>query len=290
MYTRAEINVELFATNLDRLMTRYDISNSNLARMLGVSREVVRQWRKGGFCYSKGWRESFPGEDNVQKICVALQCSLDELIKPLYASNLLWLMEEHAFDANDLAEFLGVSEAQVNAWTNAHQAPTDEEAGAICDFIRKTSGMSYAADDLFTFPKTIPLRTWAIREYIPLKRATELFELEMLDGAINSPFGIIVPADVVAPRNSKQLVIQAKRRPQWGVDGLEIFCINMNICMAKNGISNQMLADAIGASIGIISHWRTGLKVPNEAHMEAIAKVCGRSVEEMITGLLREAA
>lgn len=289
MYTRNGINVELFATNLDRLMTRYDISNSDLARTLEVSREVVRQWRNGGFRYPKGWRESFPGPENIQKICEALQCSVDELIKPLYASNLLWLMEEHRFTANDLAESLGLSVDQVNAWTDAIHAPAKREAEAICEFLLKTTGMTYAADDLFTCPNTIPLRAWAIREGIPLKRATDMFELGMLEGAINSPFGVIVPAGVVAPRNSKQLVFQAKRRPQWGVEGLELFCVNMNLCMIKKAISNQLMADETGATTGTISHWRTGLKVPNEANMIAIAGVCERSVEDMITSLLEAA-
>jgi transcriptional regulator with XRE-family HTH domain len=60
-----------FAANLAAIMDRQGINNARLARWLGVSREIVGQWRKG---------EARPTEDHFDALRIALQCTRDDLV------------------------------------------------------------------------------------------------------------------------------------------------------------------------------------------------------------------
>lgn len=58
-------NVAIFATNLDRLMTLRSMRNAALAYEMGVSRQVISQWRLGNYA---------PTEDREELLGQVLQC------------------------------------------------------------------------------------------------------------------------------------------------------------------------------------------------------------------------
>ncbi len=67
-----DLDKDLFAANLDRLMTRYGYSNSALARNLGVTRQMVWAYRHKG---------SLPSEERLQALMRVFNCPRSEFAK-----------------------------------------------------------------------------------------------------------------------------------------------------------------------------------------------------------------
>jgi transcriptional regulator with XRE-family HTH domain len=266
------VSIEIFAANLRRLMTFYGLSNADLSKLVGVSREVVRQWRNG---------DCLPTSTNMRLICEHLKHSVTDLTTPLHITNLNRLMTKHGFDVDSLARHLKVAVAMVCEWMNGNPPSTDD-AVAICDYIKHRHGVQYTTNDIFGLPDLLPLRAWARREAIPVTRAKALFELQLLAGAVESSFGLLIPSEIIAPDDSKRLVSLCRRRPEWGILGLDGFHHRLNGILNERGISNTTLADGVDVNLTTVSHWRTGERTPDEANMQKIAKVCGCKIEDLI--------
>ena len=63
----------IFAKNLKRLLVENDITASELARRLDVSKSSVADWKKG---------VSLPRMDKVDMICAVLHCTRSDLVEP----------------------------------------------------------------------------------------------------------------------------------------------------------------------------------------------------------------
>jgi transcriptional regulator with XRE-family HTH domain len=267
-----------FAANLNRLMAQYGIRDAHLADEADVSRQLVGLWRNG---------KCFPKQKALAKTAEMLHCSIEYLTTPqpsAFAANLRNLMKKHGFDAYPLADYLGMDVNDVIEWLRARATPPGmAEVVAICDYIKMRHAVVYEPVDLLGNSVTIPLRSWARRENIPLNRAQSLFEMGLVLGAVETPFGLLIPITLHAPTDSKRLVATTKRRPRWGVFGLNNFYMAMNSRMTDRQLRNQIIADATEVSATTVQHWRTGIRLPNEENMRIIATVLGCEVEEMIS-------
>ena len=67
-------NKEVFWTVLPRLMDVAGMNQTELAKVVGVSKSTVNCWIK---------RKSFPEMDTIQKIADALSCRTDDLLIPI---------------------------------------------------------------------------------------------------------------------------------------------------------------------------------------------------------------
>ena len=130
--------------------------------------------------------------------------------------------------------------------------------------------------------ETMSLNAWAKRENIPVTRAKDLFVLEVLDGAFWTDFCLLVPKNIFAPKNSKQLVTMAKKRPKYGNYNWDRFHINFSKIMDEKGISNISLATQLEVVATTVSHWRTGIRKPSESKLEMIAQICNCDINDLI--------
>jgi len=62
-------NIAVFAANLDRLMTEHGLSNARLSKWVGLSRQIIGQYRLG---------RTLPSEQTLELLSKALQCDKDE--------------------------------------------------------------------------------------------------------------------------------------------------------------------------------------------------------------------
>jgi DNA-binding Xre family transcriptional regulator len=257
----------IFSANLNRVMTLQGMDNQWLGTMTGVSRERVRQWRNG---------RVYP-QDLIERIAVALNCTSDDLHKPLFCANLDWLMKEKKIEANTLANLLGIAPGTITRLLRGTLEPSERHITDLCRVLDCTE------DDLIRFPDLLPLSRWAAREGIPLKRARDLFDLNLLTGAIITPFSLMIPAHIKAPLNSKQLVLTQKRRPQWGMAGSRNFHLRLNRMMDRARVTDEQLANALGVAVITVKyHWRTGDRTPEEEKLPLIAQVCQCSVQDLL--------
>lgn len=67
-----------FADNLSAIMESKGVKNARLARWLGVSREIVGQWRRGN---AEG-EAVYPNREHFEALCCALECEEDDLLQP----------------------------------------------------------------------------------------------------------------------------------------------------------------------------------------------------------------
>jgi transcriptional regulator with XRE-family HTH domain len=258
--------VELFAANLDRRMTLKGVNNSWLARMTNVSRQIVSQWRSA---------KDYPAKHHIESICVALQCAEEDLYRPLFVSNLIQIMDERAISMPALAALVELSEKSVLRWLNG-SVPSPSAMKRLCQVLRCTEA------SLTGLPEIIPLPKWARREGIPLRRARDLFELGLLAGAINCADCVMIPASIVAPIESKQLVAMTKRRPLYGLAGWQDFAIRLKAIMRAAGVMDDVLQNATGVHPLTVYHWRTGKRTPEEDKLPMIAEVCKCRVEDFV--------
>ncbi len=263
-------SLKVFAENLDRLMRLRGIKNPWLAEQIGVSRQAVHQWRRG---------LSYPSQKYIDVLCKILNCtekSLNEEKGHAYAMNLNNYLIARNLTPVSLATILNVPFEVVRKWLNAEETPSSEMFRALA----KVLECGYY--DIVRKPKVLSLSMWAKRERISVTRAEDLFKLRIISGAITTPFGMIVPWNIKVPKNSKFLVMMAKRRPLWGEAGKENFAQNLKTIMDANKISNYFLAERLDINPTTVSHWRNGLRTPDENSLENIAAILGCTVIDLV--------
>lgn len=278
--TRSTTAVQLlFSENLNRIMTFKGMKNSWLASPLGVSRELVRQWRN---------KISYPNQEFIQKIANQLECLVEELTHPIYSSNIIKLMKKYDLTKETLSQktFGRVSVSRLEKWLTLSDDMIEDEGGMErfeAEALMVVFGCS--EEDIFETPEqveTMSLNEWARREGIPSTRAKDLFELNIIDGAIHTEYGILVKTDVFVPKNSKQLVTMTKKRPKYGSYNWGEFAQRLSKAMEICGVSNTTMAEATGVVPTTVSHWRAGVRTPSENKLPTIAKFCQSSIEYLV--------
>lgn len=196
-------------------------------------------------------------------------------------------MEKHGYTPETLAAKTSLPIELINQLI----APCPEEdCSKLLDVVPGVVGFlanifSCTREDILGYPKpveTLSLNEWATRENIPVTRARDLFDLGLVEGAIHTDFCILIPKDVSAPENSKQLVTLTKRRPRFGTDGWDGFAERLNERMTAANITNIMMADALEVVPTTVSHWRAGIRTPDENKLKIIAKLCKCFVADLL--------
>lgn len=263
----------VFAANLDRIMRLRGLKNPWVGDRLGVSRQAIHQWRHGG---------TYPSQLCLEKLCHVLQCSLDDLLKPPYAVNLKNLMEARRFHETFLAARLNMTLPEVREFLDGVVEPSGAVLSHLADILECTE------NDILEAPDVLTVSAWAKKEDIPITRAIDLFELGLLSGAITTDFGLLVPASIKAPPESKQLVSQTKRAI-WGRDAeaKNLFVQNLKVLQGVYKLANVSLAENLDVQPATISHWRSGLRTPEATNLAKIGKIFGRTVDDLTTKRLR---
>jgi transcriptional regulator with XRE-family HTH domain len=257
-------------------MTFKGMKNSWLAFPLGVSRELVRQWRN---------KISYPNEEFIQKIANQLGCLVEELTHPIYSSNIIKLMKKHDITKEALAERINRPVEYVEKWLILDDSMINHLHMSANDIYGLMDTFSCSEKDIFETPEqieTMSLNEWARREGVPSTRAKDLFELNIIDGAIHTEYGILVKTDVFVPKNSKQLVTMTKKRPKYGSYNWGEFAQRLSQAMEICGVSNTTMAEATGVVPTTVSHWRAGVRTPSENKLPTIAKFCQSSIEYLV--------
>ena len=101
---------------------------------------MVHQWRNG---------EALPIPDHMDRLCMALQCTSHDLKAPLYASDLIRLMENRASPpAPALAALANVSLSRACKWLNGQAAPTTDQMEIL------TTVLGCSENDIIGVPKS----------------------------------------------------------------------------------------------------------------------------------------
>ena len=265
-----EVHKDIFAANLNRLMRRFRYTNAALGRHLGVSRQMMRNYRHG---------ETVPTEATLLSLMQIFKCTRSDLIdidKDIFAANLDRLMTRSGYSNAALGRNLGVSRQMIWNYRHGGTVPTEEKLTLLVQIFkcpRSEFILVHPADPMLSLPR------WAKREAIPYARAVDLFKLGILEGAVITPHQVFIPPDIHAPAQSKRLVLLAKRRPKW----VEAFTSNFGAYMVLYNIENHEVAKSLGVSVGAVAKWRSGVSYPTVSKLPLIAKLLGCSYDDLMS-------
>jgi len=266
----------IFAANLDRYLRLRGIQNPWVANRVRhedgrpVSRQAVHQWRTG---------DTYPGDDLRHQLYRILQCTEAELSQPTtwIAANLRNLMTKNNVDASALASSTALSLSEIEDILSGNKPPSKDALKSLSKALECNPQTIMEASDYLS------ISMWAKREDIPITRAEALFDLGLLTGLVETPFCRLVPTDIIAPPDSKQLVAASKRWPSGGLHAKEQFIDNLKFLMTQNRMDNNTLADLIGVKTGTISHWRSGNRTPEDSNLTQIAMTFRVSFHDLLT-------
>lgn len=262
-----QIDVKLFAANLNRIMTVQGIRNARLSESVAASREAVGNWRRG---------VNLPSDIYIGRLCKVLRCTPQDLTRPLFAANISGLMAAGGISVIDLAKLVRTKPVVVRRWLQGKERPSDDHLAAL------TKVLECSKRDIIGIPNVMPITRWATREGIPVSRARRMFDLDMLDGAVQTKFEIMVPKATTAPSNSKRMVSLANHRPKWGITGLDKFSRRLTRAMRRSGVTNIALAEATKVNPTTVSHWKKGQRTPEEDKLPFIARCCNVEVADLL--------
>ena len=127
--------------NLAICRKRIGISQHELAEKMGVTYQAISQ-------YERGKRE--PKIEQVQRICEALGCTLDEMLSdveiapseptgPCVNNRIREIRNARGYTQQTLADALGVKRPTVGMWEIQHNAPTVEMLVRLADLLNVTT-------------------------------------------------------------------------------------------------------------------------------------------------------
>ncbi len=125
-------NPGLIAENIKYLRTMNGISQSELAKAMGVAQSSVAQWENAARALTVGMIAAFAKYFGV---------SLDDLVfkkltpkPPLIASNLKTLRESHGFERRSIGGLLGVRESRVRLYEEGKEKMSKEQLLVFAEF------------------------------------------------------------------------------------------------------------------------------------------------------------
>lgn len=192
-----------------------------------------------------------------------------------FAANLAWMMQQRGLSSLRLSGYLGISRQAVHSWLQDDTRPTDEHFQGLCIALHCEPGELLARRR--AAPAMLTISEWARREGIPVGRARDLFALRLLQGEQNTGFTILVPKRLRAPRDSKRLVLMAKRRPRW----VETFHSNFPRLLAEASVTHSHVASKTQVKSAAVLHWAQQRNYPERHRLPLIAKVLGVSLQEL---------
>ncbi len=266
----------IFAANLDRYLRLRGIQNPWVANRIRhengkpVSRQAVHQWRTG---------DTYPGDDLRRQLYRVLQCTETDLTQPTtwIAANLRNLMAEKGMASDALAASTDLPLSEIEEMLSSNKPPSKDALSRLAEALACSTQTITEASDFLS------ISMWAKREDIPITRAEALFDLKLLSGLVETPFCRLVPTDVVAPPDSKQLVASIKRWPYGGLQCRDRFIANLKFLMSSKQMDNTTLAGLTGVQTGTISHWRSGIRTPEEANLKQIAAIFEVELSDLMT-------
>ena len=192
-----------------------------------------------------------------------------------FPANLAWMMQQRGLSNLRLSRYLGISRQAVHNWLLGQTRPTEENFAALCVALRCESAELLAKRR--AGPAMLTISEWARREGIPIGRARDLFALRLLQGEQNTGFTILVPKRLRAPRDSKRLVLMAKRRPRW----VETFHTNFPRLLTAAAVTHSEVASKTKVKSAAVLHWAQQRNYPERQRLPLIAKVLGVSLQEL---------
>lgn len=211
-----------------------------------------------------------------------LQRDIEPFPSDIFRANLARLLRENGLKDIDFAPLVGVSRQSVSQWKLGMSSPSEERLAAICTVLGCTRAMlmtPFLGEDRHLLTPT----EWANRESerlgekIPVQRAHDLVTFGFVEG-VQTPHGLMIPSKARAPKDSKSLVLLAKRRPPW-VDAFQ-----NNFAALMEGHSKSALAAHMDKSPALISSWAAGRCYPKESELDDIASFLGVPRRSLISG------
>lgn len=129
--------------NPQAIREKFDLTQQELAQIMGVSSAAVSVWEKG---------ESYPNSTNSAKLIHVSNMTKDEIEKALNRTRRIGpedirvLRYRLGVSQKKLAEMLDVTAASVNHWENGKNRPQSENRQKITDLLEKTEKENHNID------------------------------------------------------------------------------------------------------------------------------------------------
>jgi transcriptional regulator with XRE-family HTH domain len=285
-------NASVFAANLDRLMTMQGMRNAALAQTVGVSRQIVSQWRQGLTMPSSQEREEL--------IATALGCKPRDLYAEIIQETppmlpiSQWAKREgipvgrakSLFDLGILEGHIGgavgemylvpyMAHAPANSKKIVREARRPQWIAAFSvnlDLLMRETGMSNSSMGLFTGVGTWAVVNWRSGRGYPLTDRLELIAQRLgctLEALLREP----------TPEQIMLWNIRYKRTADIDV----AFSVNLDALMRRDEVSNPALAADIRVAESTVAHWRNGRGGFPIEQLHLIATKFGLNIKQLLS-------
>lgn len=253
-----------FAANLRSLMKERGLNDSKVGFALGISRQAVHQWRSGN---------GHPSEQNLENLCVVLDCKMADLLKESPRNDTLmeieaWARREkipvtRARDLFALNIIPGATHTPFTTLVPRHASAPMMEAGNL-EYVWEDARYSVRSECLGDLGVIWQEGTDWLAQFGRVKFGPFTDQRE----AVNA---------LLRHKSSKTLVLYAKRRPRW----VQTFQQNFPTMMRKSNGDPASLGAQVGVHASSVQAWLDGRNYPRGDRLPDIAKALGVPLHEL---------
>ena len=284
-----ERNAGVFAANIDRLMTLHGMRNTALAKAVGVSRQMVSQWRQG---------ISLPWPDRETAIAGALNCHVNELFAeteqetPPMLPIAQWARRENIpvgrakslFDLGILTGSTGGAIGEMHLVPVEARAPRNSKHAVRAarrpdwhatfainfDCRMRLAAISSLAMGVYTGVGHCAVTHWRSGRGFPMTERLPLIA-QHLNCTVE---------DLLREPDSEQIT-EWNRRYSRAAETDLAFAVNLDWRMRLAEMTNSSMSFLVDVAQNTVAHWRSGRGFPLD-RLAVVAEQLGCTTEDLL--------